>query len=105
MESLFKGNFLGLPGSDNLTKIIRPGGRRATQDGHPGLAQQSLGLAFADTLPLILCHKDRIWSTRSAMKVPMRSLPLRVSSRGMSNTQMSTPISLVKTRHWVWISS
>ena len=43
--------------------------------------------------------KERICKTRSAIKVPMRSLPVRVSSRGMSMTQMSAPISLVSTRH------
>lgn len=35
---------------------------------------------------------ERICSTMSAMNVPIRSLPCRVSSSGMSSTKMSTPV-------------
>ena len=44
---------------------------------------------------------ERICSTMSAMNVPIRSFPCRVSSSGMSSTQMSAPISLVSLRHWL----
>lgn len=49
--------------------------------------------------------KDNICNTRSAIKVPIRSLPFLVSKSGISRTQISTPISFVSTRHWFWISS
>ena len=43
--------------------------------------------------------KDSICNTRSAIKVPIKSLPLRVSSKGISITATSIPISLVNIRH------
>ena len=49
--------------------------------------------------------KDRICRTRSAIKVPIRSFPFRVSSSGISMTQISIPISFASRCHCLRISS
>ena len=60
---------------------------------------------IVEILPHPNADKLRICRTRSAMKVPIRSLPFRVSRRGMSITQISVPISRVRMRHCRCISS
>ena len=91
------------PGLMEHVEIVWEGKGRAAKAYAPGLGCRDtlrwrmLSRSFSAT-------KESTWSTMSLRKVPIKSLPRRVSRRGMSSTAMSTPFSLVSIRHCSRIS-
>lgn len=105
-QNIHKRQFLLFPCPDNSPKIIWRRFLRSAELHSPCFCRSnSLRLSLFMFSRSLCATKDRICNTRSAIKVPIKSLPFRVSSRGISSTQISIPISLVRMRHWFWISS
>ena len=59
----------------------------------------SLTLTLLYVIALTMRHNERIYKTKSLMKVPIRSRCKRVSSKGKSITTISVPFSFVSIRH------
>ena len=91
-----------LPLRHDLTKVYRCRLHWPPQVNPSGSGRRdALRLPPLYVLALGLCHEaEDLQHKISAMNVPIKSLPLRVSSNGISITQISTPISFVSTRHW-----
>lgn len=97
---LLQGYLFRPPCPVDLVKILRQRQRRAAKLHTPRHSRRdALRLTAADILPLRLGHKGQDLQDQIAINVPIRSFPCRVSSSGMSSTQISTFFSLVSTRH------